>query len=161
MKRFLIIAILVIISVAVSAQSPARGFLKPVDKVLLTPDGNLDRAFLEGSDVLLRFDVGLASPSLMFTFDEAGKIDGMKPAPFLKEAAGIFLKHYKPDLTQDWGVGLMLTLPPPGGGGHYGAAIAGSYSIFKVGVNCDFGVPFKQGISLLTGITIDIFNNVE
>ncbi len=160
MKRFLIIATLVIISVATSAQSPMRGFLKPVDKVLIAPDGTLDRAFLEGSDLLLRFDVGLGSPSLIFDLDEAGNIKGVKTAAFLKEAAGLFLKHYKPDLTQDWGVGLMLTLPPPSGG-RYGAAIAGSYSIFKVGVNYDFGLPLKQGISILTAITIDIFNNVE
>ena len=161
MKKLLIIFALIALTVGASAQSPARGFLKPVDKVLIAPDGNLDRAFLEGSDLLLRFDMGLASPALMFDLDEAGKITGFKTAPFLKEAAGVFLKHYKPDLTQDWGVGLMLTLPPPGGGGRYGAAVAGSYSIFKVGVNCDFGVPFKEGLSILTGITIDIFNNVE
>lgn len=160
MKRFLIIAILVILSVAAGAQSPMRGFLKPVDKVLVAPDGTLDRAFLEGSDLLLRLDVGLASPALMFDLNEAGDIIGVKSAPFMKEAAGIFLKHYKLDLTQDWGVGLMLTLPPPAGG-RYGAAIAGSYSIFKVGVNYDFGLPLKQGISILTGITIDIFNNVD
>ena len=160
MKRMGMLTAVVLMTVGLSAQSPARGFLKSVDKVLLASDGNLDRSFLEGADFLLRLDVGLASPALMFTFDESGKIDGMKAAPFLKEAAGVFLKHYKPDLTQDWGVGLMLTLPPPSGG-RYGVAVAGSYSIFKVGVNCDFGVPFKQGVSLLTGITIDIFNNVD
>lgn len=155
MKRFLILAILVIFGITASAQSPWKGFTKQITPQLVADNA---KSPLNGT-YLFRFDLGLASPSIGFKLDEAGKISGVEGRPYSKLFAGILYTHVKPDGSRDWGVGGGITAPYDQG--NYGAAVLFGYSVFKVGANVDFGIPFKQGISLLGGITVDLFNLTE
>ena len=155
MKRFLILAILVIFGITASAQSPWKGFTKQITPQLVADNA---KAPLTGT-YLFRFDVGLTCPSVGFKTNEEGKISGLEGKDFSKLFAGILYTHVKPDGSRDWGVGGGLTMPY--GEGHYGGAVLVGYSVFRVGANVDFGVPIKQGLSLLGGITVDLFNLTE
>lgn len=155
MKRFLILAILVIFGITASAQSPWKGFTKEITPQLVADNA---KSPLTGT-YLFRFDVGLTCPSVGLKTDLDGKVIGLEGKDFSKLFAGILYTHVKPDGSRDWGVGGGLTMPY--GEGHYGGAVLVGYSVFRVGANVDFGVPIKQGLSLLGGITVDLFNLTE
>ena len=109
-----------------------------------------------------RFNTGMEAVALYPKLDEAGKMIGIDPRAFSKFIAGVFFTHTKPDGFQDWAAGAMVTIPNPASGyDNYGIAIGGAYSIFKVGLNYDFGLPFKQGFAVLSGIKIDLFNVIQ
>lgn len=154
-KLVILLPLFILLTAGVNAQSPWAGFTKKITPQLVTDNA---KAPLTGT-YLFRFDVGLTCPSVGFKTDEAGKITGLEGKDFSKLFAGILYTHVKPDGSRDWGVGGGLTVPY--GEGHYGAAALVGYSVFRVGVNVDFGVPVKQGLSLLGGITVDLFNLTE
>ena len=155
MKRLLIVFALAVLTLGVSAQSPWKGFTKQITPQLVTETA---KSPLTGT-YLFRFDVGLTCPSIGLKTNEENKVTGIEGRDFSKLFAGILYTHVKPDGSRDWGVGGGITMPYSGG--HYGGAVLVGYSVFRVGANVDFGVPFTQGLSLLGGITIDLFNLTE
>lgn len=154
-KLIILLPLFLLLSAGLQAQSPWDGFTKKITPQLVADNA---RAPLTGTS-LFRFDVGLTCPSIGFKTNEEGKITGVEGKDFSKLFAGIIFTHVKPDGFRDWGVGGGITAPY--GEGHYGAAALVGYSVFRVGVNVDFGVPVKQGLSLLGGITVDLFNLTE
>jgi hypothetical protein len=155
MKKFkvlLVALVLLFASTTIFAQEGiASGFLKPVTKESLVAD-NGDKELISAT-WKLRLDasiVGLASYISDFG----------NPKPFAKMGIGPVFTRFDTDASRTWAVGAMLTIPTAELA-HYGVAAVGSYSIFKLGLNYDFGVPFKDGFCILTGLSIDLFNVVQ
>lgn len=157
MKRVLILfALLCIILInAKSQNSPFRGFFNDITPQLVTDNA---KSPIKGA-LLIRLDVGLVSPAFGFKVDESGAIAGIEPRVFSKTFAGLIFTHVKPSGTRDWGAGLGITAP--NSEGRYGAALVGGYSVFKLGLNYDFGLSAAEGLSFLAGITVDLFNLTE
>ncbi len=152
-KIIILLPLLFLFSANTNAQSPWGGFTKKITPQLVTETA---KSPLTGT-YLFRFDVGLTCPSFGFKTDEEGKIIGTEGRDFSKLFAGLLFTHVKPDGSRDWGIGGGITVPYIEGG-RYGAAILGGYSVFRVGVNYDFGLPAAAGLSFLGGITVDLFN---
>lgn len=163
MKKVFFVSLLLCIGMMLSAQSKWVGFQGFFEK---TTAENVkaftsDRAFPAGV-WQARFNTGIEALAIYPKLDDSGKMIGLDPRPFSKFAAGIFFSHTQPTGFQDWSAGLMVTIPNPATGyDKYGLGIGGAYSIFKIGVNYDLGLPFKQGFSVLTGLKIDVFNVIQ
>ena len=157
MKRVCaIIALTGILSIGASAQGLFNGFINKITPQLVSETA---KSPLTGT-YLIRFDAGLTCPSFGLKTDETGKVIGIEGRDFSKLFGGLLFTHVKPNGSRDWGVGGGLTIPYIDGG-RYGAAILGGYSVFRVGINYDFGLTPAQGLSFLGGITVDLFNLTE
>lgn len=156
MKKLLILSVLFVLAVGVSAQSAFDGFFYKITPKLVAENA---MSPLTGT-FLVRWDVGLVCPAVGFKQDETGKITGIEGRDFSKLFGGFLFTHVKPDGSRDWGAGLGVTVPDFDGG-RFGAALLGGYSVFRVGLNYDFGLSPAAGLSFLGGITIDLFNLTE
>ena len=149
MKKLLVILLLLMPVMAFS-----QGFLHKVTPVTIQ-----DRGIKEGTtgSWQFRYDMGMTATAIGFTYDDAGKFSGFAAQPSSKLVAGVFYTRFLADATRTWAVGAMVTIPAINED-RYGIAVAGAYSIFKVGIGYDFGLPFKTGVYFMPGIVIDIFN---
>ena len=147
-----------IMAVGVNAQGLFSGFTKPV-----TAETIKSLSKDQVAPVLkVRFDVSLIGMSTYFKLNEEGKIAGLDtPVPLSKVGAGLALTQFNTDASRRWAAGLAFTLPTATLGDRYGVAVMGSYSVFKVGINYDIGLKPKEGLSLLTGLSFDLFNLVQ
>lgn len=156
MKRLLFLSFLVLMTVSASAQGAFDGFFHKLTPQLVAENA---KSPLTGT-FLVRWDVGLVCPAVGFKVDETGKITGIEGKDFSKLFGGFLFTHVKPDGSRDWGAGLGITVPDYDGG-RFGAALLGGYSVFRIGLNYDFGLSPAEGLSFLGGITIDLFNLTE
>lgn len=147
-----------IMAVGVNAQGLFSGFTKPVTvETIKTLSKDQVAPVLK-----VRFDVSLIGMSTYFKLNEEGKIAGLDtPVPLSKVGAGLALTQFNTDASRRWAAGLAFTLPTAALGDRYGVAVMGSYSVFKVGINYDIGLKPKEGLSLLTGLSFDLFNLVQ
>jgi hypothetical protein len=134
----------------------SQGFLHKVTPLTIKDRGI--KAETKGT-WLFRYNMGMTASTIRLKFNDANKFSGFYAPEGLssKLVAGVFYTKFKPDATAIWAAGAMITIPVINED-RYGIAIAGSYSIFKVGIGYDFGLPFKTGLYFMPGITIDIFN---
>lgn len=157
MKRItILIPLILLLSVGLRGQSLFKGFFDDITPQLVSETA---KSPFTGT-YLIRFDAGLTCPSFGLKTDEMGKVIGIEGRDFSKLFGGLLFTHVKPNGQRDWGVGGGLTIPYIDGG-RYGAAILGGYSVFRVGINYDFGLTPAQGLSFLGGITVDLFNLTE
>jgi len=134
-----------------TADNMFSGFLKPVtEKSLIVANGDKE---LISATWKLRLDASLIGLASYIS-------DFGNPKPFAKLGIGPVFTRFDTDASRTWAAGAMLTIPTAELG-RYGIAAVGSYSIFKLGLNYDFGVPFKDGFCILTGLSIDLFNVVQ
>ena len=154
MKKLLAIFVLAVLTLSVSAQF--KGFFDDITPQFVAENA---KAPLTGT-YMIRWDVGLVCPAFGLKQDETGKITGIEGRDFSKLFGGFLFTHVKPDGKRDWGAGIGFTIPDVDGG-RFGAAVLGGYSIFRVGINYDFGLSPVQGLSILGGITVDLFNLTE
>ena len=144
-ERYVLIAIMALVPSVAFGQ----GFLKPV-----TPQHVSDNIRADAKGIWeARFDVSMTAVSVY-------PFKGFDVKPLSKVGAGVFFTHFTPEAVRTFSVGALVTIPTINGE-QYGFAIVGAYSIWKVGLNYDVGLPFKDGISILTGVTIDLFNNIR
>ena len=144
-ERYVLIAIMALVPSVASGQ----GFLRPV-----TPQHVSDNLRADAKGIWeARFDVAMTAVSVY-------PFKGFDVKPLSKVGAGVFFTHFTPEAVRTFSVGALVTIPTIEGE-RYGFAAVGAYSIWKVGVNYDVGLPFKDGISILTGVTIDVFNNIR
>lgn len=157
MKRIVFILALIFLVVGVQAQnSPFAGFFHKTSPKLVAANAKFP---LTGT-WLIRWDVGLTCPSFGLKQDEIGKITGIEGRDYSKLFGGFLFTHIKPDGSRDWGAGAGISVPYINGG-KYGVAILGGYSVFRIGLNYDFGLTLPEGLSFLGGITVDLFNLTE
>lgn len=157
-KGLLGVALLCLMTFGVSAQNPLlSGFTKKVTPELLKAG---DRE-LVSAQWKLRLDASVIGMANYLKLNEEGKVTGLAdPVPFSKVGAGLVFTRFDTDASRTWAAGAAFTIPT-NEGGKYGVAALGSYSIFRVGLNYDFGQPFKQGFCVLTGLSLDLFNLVQ
>jgi hypothetical protein len=159
-KGLVMISLICLIPLAGKAQNPlTKGFLKPVTVESLKAQTG-DRE-LVSAQWKLRLDASVIGMASYLKLNEEGKIAGLAtPEAFSKVGAGLVFTRFDTDASRTWAAGAAFTLPTIENG-RYGLAALGSYSIFRVGLNYDFGVPFKQGFCVLTGLSLDLFNLVQ
>lgn len=144
-ERYVLIAIMALVPSVASGQ----GFLRPV-----TPQHVSDNLRADAKGIWeARFDVAMTAVSVY-------PFKGFDVKPLSKVGAGVFFTHFTPEAVRTFSVGALVTIPTIEGE-RYGFAAVGAFSIWKVGINYDVGLPFKEGISLMTGVTIDVFNNIR
>jgi len=164
MKRLMLLTVVCLMTVGLHAQSQwvgFNGFFKNTEPVNLknavekvTGERDLKTGVWQA-----RFNTGMEAVALYPKLNEEGKMIGLDPREFSAFIFGIFFTHAKPDGFQDWSAGPFVALPNVAAGyERYGLGVAGAYSIFKVGLKYDVGLPLKEGLSLMTGIKIDLFN---
>jgi hypothetical protein len=169
-KASMMLVLLFAIGIGASAQSQWIGFKgffrstepanleKYVGSVELSPGVKA----LSSGVWQARFNAGMEAVALYPKLDEAGKLIGLDPRDFTSFIFGVFFTHAKPDGFQDWSAGPFVALPNIAAGyERYGIGVAGAYSVFKVGLKYDVGLPLKQGLCLMTGIKIDLFNQIN
>jgi len=166
-KTTILIALLIATTLVTYSQSKwigFKGFLKSTEPV------NLERYMEQetGSKDLksgvwqARFNTGLEAIAIYPKLDETGKMTGFDSRTLSSFIVGIFFTHAQPDGFQDWAVGPFVSLPNIAvGNERYGLGVAGAYSIFKLGFRYDIGLPPNRGLCLMTGIKIDVFNNIQ
>ena len=154
MKRAVILMVLLAIGIAGYSQNSWTGFTQRVTKSTM-----MDRGIREGSAGAwqFRYDMGLTIPVLRLEYDENDNMIGFDKHPTTKLVMGLFYTRFNSQAVREWAVGLMF-LAPTIAEDRYGMGVAGAYSIFKLGVGYDFGLPLKKGLYLMPGLTIDIFN---
>lgn len=109
-----------------------------------------------------RFNAGMEAVALYPKLDEAGKMIGIDPREFSAFIFGLFFTHTQSDGFQDWSAGPFVAMPNIAAGyERYGIGVAGAYSVFKVGLKYDVGLPLKEGLCVMTGIKIDLFNQIN
>lgn len=166
-KTAILIALLIVTTLVTYSQSKwigFKGFLQNTEPV------NLERHMEQetGSKDLksgvwqARFNTGLEAIAVYPKLDETGKMVGLDSRAFSAFIFGLFFTHAKPDGFQDWSAGPFVSLPNIAAGyDRYGIGIAGAYSIFKLGLKYDIGLPPNRGLCFMTGIKIDVFNNIQ
>jgi len=170
MKRLLLIFAVALVTLTVTAQDPwigFKGFFRSTEPANLEryvgsvelPSG--ERALTSGA-WQARFNAGMEAVALYPKLDEAGKMIGIDPREFSAFIFGLFFTHTQSDGFQDWSAGPFVAMPNIAAGYEkYGIGFAGAYSVFKVGLKYDVGLPLKEGFSGMTGIKIDLFNQIN
>jgi hypothetical protein len=150
-----------IMAAGVNAQGLFSGFTKPVTADVVKSENLMRDA--EKPILKIRFDVTLSGLASYFKQNEEGKITGLDtPVPFSKIGAGLSLTQFDVDASRRWAAGLAFTIPTGSlGNDKYGIAALGSYSVFRAGINYDLGLKPKDGLSLITGLVFDLFNNIQ
>lgn len=155
MRRIAFISLLLCFGLMASAQSKwigFKGFFEPTTKENLQKHAGTKN--LTDGVFQIRFDVGVTAVSF-YPGAAENKVRSLS-----KTAGGLFFTHVKESGLSDWAVGAMILLPNTSEE-TYGVGLAGAYSIFKAGVGYDFGNSFNEGLSIWTGLQIDIFNVVQ
>lgn len=158
-KGMLTVIILSVMGIGVNAQGLFSGFTKPVTaESIKAISRDVEKPILK-----IRFDVTLSGLATYFKQNEEGKIMGLDtPVPFSKVGAGLSLTQFDVDASRRWAAGLAFTIPTGSlGNDRYGVAVLGSYSVFRAGINYDLGLKPKDGLSLITGLVFDLFNNIQ
>ncbi len=98
MKRICaVLALVALISIGVSAQSPFKGFFDDITPQFVAENA---KAPLTGT-YMIRWDVGLVCPAFGLKQDETGKITGIEGRDFSKLFGGFLFTHVKPDGKRD------------------------------------------------------------
>lgn len=158
LKKIAVIGLFISLTAGLSAQNPLlSGFTKKVTPELLKAG---DRE-LVSAKWKLRLDASVIGMANYLKINEEGKVAGLDdPVPFSKVGAGLVFTRFDTDASRTWAAGAAFTIPTREHG-NYGVAALGSYSVFRVGLNYDFGLPFKRGFCILTGLSLDLFNLVQ
>ena len=155
MRKVILVLLLMGLGLGLSAQSKwigFKGFFQPTTKENLQKYAGT-KSLTDGV-MQIRFDVGVTAVGFY-----PGATDN-KVRAFSKTAGGLFFTHVQESGFSDWAVGAMILLPNTSEE-KYGVGIAGALSIFKLGAGYDFGMPFKEGVSIWTGLQIDVFNVIQ
>jgi len=170
MKKLLLIFAVAALTLTVTAQDPwigFKGFFRSTEPANLEryvgsvelPSG--ERALTSGV-WQARFNAGMEAVALYPKLDDAVKMIGIDPREFSAFIFGLFFTHTQSDGFQDWSAGPFVAMPNIAAGyERYGIGVAGAYSVFKVGLKYDVGLPLKEGLCLMTGIKIDLFNQIN
>lgn len=169
-KASMMLVLLFAIGIVASAQDPwigFKGFFRSTEPANLeryvgTVEVSPGVKALTSGAWQARFNAGMEAVALYPKLDEAGKMIGIDPREFSAFIFGLFFTHTQPDGFQDWSAGPFVAMPNIAAGyERYGIGVAGAYSVFKVGLKYDVGLPLKEGLCVMTGIKIDLFNQIN